>query len=112
MSRLQIVGGTLPQGYRLYVTARLANSNPRERGGVGSEVDERGRFLIERLPEGEYQLSLRLIPARPPGEGVQPVHLPPIIQNVTVTNNVESQTTLVLDLSANSNGQANERTAP
>ena len=61
----------------------------------------RGRFVIEGLMPGEYELSLSafLIPA--PGAPPPPVgrrSLPPVKQNVTVTSDAETQVTLVLDV--------------
>ena len=56
------------------------------------EVDSRGRFLIERLPPGTYELKVTVFP---PGgdvldEGAK--------QQVTVTENTISEVTVTLKL--------------
>jgi hypothetical protein len=59
-----------------------------------SETDERGRFVIEGLMSGEYELlvgsSFKLV------EGAQIPHLQPVKQRVTVTNGTESAVTMIL----------------
>lgn len=87
-------GGTLLEGTYLYVTARRPGNLGMTLPGV--EVDARGHFLIDGLPTGDYQLRLvgRI------GQPGRPV--PPVLQNVSVTNGVETEVTLVIDLNAKS----------
>jgi carboxypeptidase family protein len=62
---VKIVNGNLPKNQRLYVSARrLADSAP-GRGGQSGEVDQIGRFLIERLMPGEYELHVVPLPLSP-----------------------------------------------
>lgn len=93
--QVKFEGGTLPEGAMLYVNARRTGDG----GGdgnmqAGSEVDARGRFMIEGLPSGTYELTLNVrsnTPIRPP-RGVK--------QTVNVTNGTETEATLTLNLTA------------
>jgi hypothetical protein len=55
---VKIVGET-PQGGRIMVSLRRTNVV----GGTGTsvEADSRGRFLAERLPPGEYEVTARMV---------------------------------------------------
>jgi hypothetical protein len=98
-----IQGGTLTPDMRLRVTARRLDSN----GPVtaGNVPDARGRFSLEGLVPGEYELTVSLMIVTPfaPGAPPPPARgLPRTLakQNVTVTNGTETQVTLVADLGA------------
>ena len=86
-------GGTLPEGSRLFVGIRRAG----ERTAVFKEsvVDARGRFQMEGLAAGEYELILR---ASAP-VGSPPVRMPNVRQAVSVAEGGETTVALVLDLS-------------
>jgi hypothetical protein len=58
--------------------------------------DSRGKFAIDGLFPGEYELSLHFQPK--PGEGNPLMNLRPLKQTVTVTNGVETQVTFVVAL--------------
>jgi len=72
-------------------------------GGPGgyAEVDDKGRFVIEGLLPGEYQLVLIARPEINPNSPPQPAeNMPaPVTQKVTVTKGQEAQVTMMLDLS-------------
>jgi hypothetical protein len=58
--QVQIVGGTLPEGARLTVSARRTdgqNVNPKS-----VQVDARGHFTLAGLVAGEYELTLEATP--------------------------------------------------
>jgi hypothetical protein len=76
----------------LYVSARRPSAS--EPTLPGAEVDARGRFVMEGMPPGEYQLRLG------GNTGRSNQRIPVVVQNVNVTNGVETQVTLVLDLTA------------
>ncbi|MBI1760047.1 MAG: hypothetical protein HYR56_01295 [Acidobacteria bacterium] len=58
--QLEIVGGTLPEGARVFVSAR--RTDEQNMAGKGATVDARGRFVIEALIPGEYELILTASP--------------------------------------------------
>lgn len=68
-------------------------------GVQGARADARGHFELEGLPGGEYELSVRLIPAR---SGVRPPQLAPVTQRVKVVEGSQSDVTIVVDLSKTS----------
>jgi hypothetical protein len=90
--QVNITGGTLAQGARLFVSARRTTATDGPPALRPVEVDTRGRFLIEGLMAGEYELQVNLFP---------PAHQnrPPVKQNITVGDGGEQQVTLVFDLS-------------
>ncbi|HEY0406672.1 MAG TPA: carboxypeptidase-like regulatory domain-containing protein [Pyrinomonadaceae bacterium] len=90
--QVRVENGELPEGSRLYVSARRPSQS--EPSLPGAEVDSRGRFVMEGLPPGEYQLRM----AGRLGTGGQ--RLPPVTQTVNVTNGAETEVTLTLNLNA------------
>ena len=98
--QVKIEGGTLPDGARLFVTARrLGRDDRRWQAPLRVDVDLRRRFHLENLPGGEYELQLQTyIPS------ASPPHASPVKQRISVTNGAESEVTLVLDLNAPEGG--------
>jgi len=95
--QVNVVGGALPEGWRMSVYA----TNEKAVGMLGghAQVDGKGRFVIEGLLPGEYSLSLTAMPSIPganPGQGIEPPA--PVTQQVTVASGAEVQVTLTLDL--------------
>ena len=65
----------------------------------GANVDRKGRFVIEDLLPGEYELLLMV--TRPPGLDPNSPDQPnpaPVRQKVVVTKGQETQVTLTIDL--------------
>src|SRR5262249_46676526 len=64
--RVEIAGDKLPEGWRLQIQAFPVRTTTSYQGyptfqsgyGYGLEADEKGRFVIERLVAGEYDLTL------------------------------------------------------
>ncbi len=100
-----IVNGPLPDGARLSVASRRRgdSSGGTEYLGQGVEVDARGRFVIEGLPPGEYDLSVQVY-----FNGPQPRQFPVAIQTATVVNGVTSDVNVTLDLNAKPDGGSHE----
>jgi hypothetical protein len=102
--QVNVTGGGALKDWRMSVTA----SSEKEGGaslfhdsGGSAEVDDKGRFVIEGLLPGEYQLTLMTTskadtnsPSRP-DDGVPA----PITQKVIVTKGQEAQVTMTLNLS-------------
>ncbi|MDQ3652333.1 MAG: carboxypeptidase regulatory-like domain-containing protein, partial [Acidobacteriota bacterium] len=85
--QINIVGGVLPEGGRMIVHVRRQDSDS-SRSGQSAEVDARGRFLIEGMPAGEYELMLRSW-----SRGPRERSLPQVKQSVTVSDGTESNVT-------------------
>ncbi len=92
---LRIVGGTFPEG--LYLSAWAAREGS-PHIGRSSEVDEKGRFLIEGLLSGEYSLSISWGTRN--NNPVDPnLKIPrPPKQSISVRNGAETQVNLTIDL--------------
>ena len=102
--KVQIAGGALPDGLRLKVNAKRLVSVDESKSGAlwppslevtGSAfVYKNGRFEIEGLPAGEYDLSTS---ANWIGDvGWQPVNSPGSNQRVTVRENEETSVTIAI----------------
>lgn len=104
--QVAIVNGTLPDGARVFVSARRTEG---QNIGKGATVDARGRFVLEALLPGEYDLVLtaspRMIIAQGPdgsfGTSNQPTPgLPRTVrQKITVPVIGEVPVSFTLDLS-------------
>jgi protocatechuate 3,4-dioxygenase beta subunit len=102
--QVQVIGGELPEGWSMTVAiVKVKNDgvSPRlfDTGGGGS-VDGKGRFVIEDLLPGEYELLL--VVTRPPGSEPNSTNQfspAPARQKVMVAKGQESQVTMTLDLS-------------
>jgi hypothetical protein len=119
--QVQFTGGALPNGWRLQAYASRptpadeSKSDARtpasaERNGGSAFVDEKGRFVIERLPSGEYDLSITMIKRL--ANGTQRGFRPPgANRRVTVRDDLETSVTLTVDISQiiQPNNQPNNR---
>ncbi|MGH8598984.1 MAG: hypothetical protein ACREXT_20240, partial [Gammaproteobacteria bacterium] len=100
---VKIQGGQLTPDMRLRVLARrLDNEAPINASAL---VDALGRFRLEGLLPGEYEIGIMLMVVTPssPGAPPPPARVQPRIlakQNATVSNGTETQVTLVADLGA------------
>ncbi|HEV2666083.1 MAG TPA: hypothetical protein VG324_14290, partial [Blastocatellia bacterium] len=104
--QVQITGGALPDGLRLHARATRSEpagesnpsdriSEPRGRISRSAFIDDKGRFVIEDLPAGEYNLSINV--ARRIANGIRE---DPLWSNqrVTVSENAETPVTITIDL--------------
>jgi hypothetical protein len=106
--QVQIAGGALPDNWGLQVYARRPASADEAKSGarapgafegtaVHAFVDEKGRFVIERMPAGEYDLSITLRKRIADGSR-QSVNLPESNRRVTVSETGETPVTITIDL--------------
>ena len=96
--QVKIVGGTLPANAVLSVTARQTNVAASNGRNSWAQVDERGRFVMEKIFPGEYEVTLN--PPMVPGQQSPPkARMKWVTQNVTVEKNGETSVLLTLDLS-------------
>jgi protocatechuate 3,4-dioxygenase beta subunit len=86
------ITGTLPPDAIMFVALQAAN----QPGAVASaQVDSRGHFIVSGIPAGTYDAVLQVLPMGP----ASGLSIPkPLRQNVTVTDDSESQITFTLDL--------------
>jgi protocatechuate 3,4-dioxygenase beta subunit len=101
--QVNVTGGGALKDWRMSVTARSEKEGVAaffDATGGSAEVDDKGRFVIEGLLPGEYQLTLMTTsraetnsPFRPDDGAPAPV-----TQKVIVTKGQEAQVTLTLDL--------------
>lgn len=92
--QIKFENGEPSPGARIIVSvSRLDSSKMRlEQQSYPPEVDSRGRFLVERLAAGTYELRVMVIP--PDGDVANEV----TTQQVTVTENAVSEVTMVVKL--------------
>ena len=100
--QVKVEGGELPRNTRLGVLVRKLDSEMRK----SAILDARGRFSIDSLMPGDYEVTvteMRVIPS-PPGFPPSPIVQDPnrrlAKQNVAVSNGVEANVILVVDVSA------------
>jgi len=92
---LKIPDGTLPEGVRLFVTARRAgDSNPQNQ--YSAYCDARGRFVLENLMPGDYEISAGSSVAAD-GPAAAPVRFQGGRKSVSVTNENVAQVTIILE---------------
>ena len=94
--QVNVTNGAVPPGARLYVNARRAGSGAAESAySRSAEADARGRFAIENLPPGEYEVRANIIVFQP---GMRPP--PGESQHVALGEGGDMSVTLTVDLSA------------
>ena len=104
--QVQITGGPLPDGRQLVALAlppaTADESKPSDRMPVAiygarrsAIIDDKGRFVIEELPAGEYDLSITFVRRTADGSREDS---PWSNQRVTVRENGETSVTITIDL--------------
>jgi protocatechuate 3,4-dioxygenase beta subunit len=103
--QLRLTGGALPEGAVLSVNAYRAGTEIAS--GVGGRVDPGGRFVIEGLTPGAYELKPTIyFPfGSTPESGNLTERIGKQAQTVTVSGNQETQVTLVVDLTPRKEGR-------
>lgn len=95
---LKIIGGELQASLRFYVVARRLDQS--RQGSPAAEVDARGRFAVENVPPGEYEV---IVYPNYPGNVRMDPHTVRLIsslkQRVVVAGANPQPVVLVLDLS-------------
>jgi Carboxypeptidase regulatory-like domain len=88
----------LPEGSELYIAQQRVGAEESGWGGESVVVDARGRFFIEGLVAGEYELSVRIFTRSPASAFLNAV--PPTRQTINVPATGETNVTLIFDLAA------------
>ena len=94
--QLKITGEPVPEGTTFGVRLKRAGADSSRRDWW-TAVDDRNRFLFEALPPGDYEVTASgyiPVPSAPA------TRLPEVKKRVTVTNDGETDITIVIDLSA------------
>jgi hypothetical protein len=101
---VKVAGGNLPEGWQLHISAspRRAEENPQYpvfHGGTSGYaiVDDKGRFVIERLTPGEYELTLNAMVRRSQNEWSGVPWVEQVKQRVVVGISAETLVTLTFD---------------
>lgn len=102
--QVEIAGGRLPEGWQLHIqagpigTAEGRENYPAFRTGWGyTMADEKGRFVIERLVAGEYDLTLQVTVRVNQYDWSGASGMKPIKQRVTVSSGAETPVKITLD---------------
>jgi hypothetical protein len=89
--QVKIEGMDYPDDARMHISIRRAGAN--EENGLDKQIDSRGRFVIEGLAAGEYEITVSGFIARP---GTSQITFKPVTKTATVTNGAELEMTFVL----------------
>jgi hypothetical protein len=96
--QVKVEDGDIPAAAIMYLSIRRAGTNQLLNIRTPT-ADSRGRFLIDGLLPGEYELSLLFQTRTAPSvAGGPPIVSKDVKQTVTVTNGSESQVTMLVDL--------------
>jgi hypothetical protein len=92
--QVKMENGELPEGLGFMVMVGRIGAETSFQGRP-VEVDGRGRFIIEELAAGEYELTLQPRYYQPPAPGTHPMR--PVKKTVTVTDGAEIQVNFTID---------------
>jgi hypothetical protein len=98
--QLNLVGGEIPAGWRL-----SGNVNRTGQSGLNVRsftIDSRGRFLVEHLAPGEFEVMVIAYPGSPQTTSTRPI--PSVRQTVTVPGGTEVNVAMTLDLTPRTGG--------
>src|SRR5262245_26841560 len=101
--QVKIVGGSLPQGWRLKVYASRIGASEKSGGSPLFQssgfvrVDESGRFLMEGLAPGEVEIEVTAVVSNNADGGERSSGAEAVRQRVTVNNDVATSVTINFD---------------
>lgn len=93
--QVQIEGGEIPAGAMMYLSLRRLGG-VQHQGRMPQPPDSRGRFAVDGLLPGEYELELSV--QVKPVAGNPRINPKFVKQTITVTNGIETQVTMIVDL--------------
>ena len=85
---ISVSNGTLPSGARIFLRLALAGEHPVFYRNASA--DERGRFVIEGVPAGLYEISAFIVGPRQPPK--------PVKQQISLSDGLVSEVNLTIDL--------------
>jgi hypothetical protein len=102
--QVKIVGGDLPQDWRLKVYASHTGASEKSGGfplsqsrGGFVRLDESGRFLIDGVPPGEVEFEVTAVITNNADSGERPSGAEAVRQRVTVNNDGVTSVTINFD---------------
>jgi protocatechuate 3,4-dioxygenase beta subunit len=102
--QVELAGGKAPEGWEFHIWAdpiRTTADNESQRafdsGGGGASADGKGRFVIERLAPGEYELRLDVMVRVGQNDWATAPGTSQVKQRVTVSNGAETTVKFTLD---------------
>jgi hypothetical protein len=102
--RVVTPSGLVPEGMQLNLVMSFTDPHMAQRQGFvqqSVEVDERGRFFLDGLAAGEYELTLQAFRRPAPGSNRPPQQAArTVTQRVVVVNGSQAEVTLTLDAGA------------
>ena len=85
---ISVSNGTLPSGARIFLRLALAGEHPVFYRNASA--DERGRFVIEGVPAGLYEISAFMVGRKQPPK--------PVKQQISLSDGLVSEVNLTIDL--------------
>lgn len=95
--QVKVQGGKLPADSKIHISVRRVDG-PDIPSNRNIEVDPNGRFLVEALITGEYEISAYVFSARMREDRDYNLRAKLVVKTVSVTNGAESEVMLVLEL--------------
>ncbi|HKS28886.1 MAG TPA: carboxypeptidase-like regulatory domain-containing protein [Pyrinomonadaceae bacterium] len=95
LGQVRLENGTLTEGARLFVSVLKAGDDENSQPVTYAQADARGRFIIDGLVAGEYQVIVQAQIPSPAGQA----KFVRGKQGVTVSNGAETEATITLDMS-------------
>jgi protocatechuate 3,4-dioxygenase beta subunit len=102
--QVEVAGGKAPEGWEFQIwadpirtTADNESQPAFDSGGGGARADGKGRFVIERLAPGEYELSLNVMVRVGQNDWSSAPGTSRVKQRVTVSNGAETTVKFTLD---------------
>lgn len=99
--QVKVDGGEIPAGAMMFLNVQRSGSNQPQHISPQPRPDSRGRFVIEGLLPGDYDILLSFLarPVAPGADGRQMISKS-VKQRVSVTNGTETQITMIVDLNS------------
>jgi len=103
--QIEIADGKLPAGWELHISATPMKTTTSDtgyptfrQGGGGAAADEKGRFVIEGLIAGEYEVTLWPVVKKSQFEWDKAPGISAVKQRVTVSGGTETPVKMLLNL--------------
>jgi hypothetical protein len=100
--QVKLAGGELPAGRYIIVRARFLGKSTGFGGNSSARADAAGRFILEGLPPGEYEVVVDINPVNSPDPSSRIIlKRPPSFPKATVSNGKMTEVSLTLEIVQN-----------